>query len=104
MDIDELLATTANSFVFDDPVEPGPVSREMLSGYMQRWDQRTRAMGSTNQWNLSHHLRQDNDGILTDSTRHPFPGVKKQSPKTNSGYCEPYRVVTLLLRLFHPGN
>ena len=66
MDIDELLATTADNFIFDDPAEPEPVNRDMLQGYMQRWDQRTRAMGGNNQWNLTHHLRQDIDGILTD--------------------------------------
>lgn len=66
MDIDELLASTASNFIFEDPAEPGPVNREMLPGYMQRWDQRTRAMGSNNQWQLSHEMRHDIDGILTD--------------------------------------
>ena len=66
MDIEELLATTASNFIFEDPAEPGPVDRAMLPGYMQRWDQRTRAMGSNNQWQLSHEMRRDIDGILTD--------------------------------------
>lgn len=66
MDIELLLASTSSEFVFDDPAEPEPVTRDMLAGYMQRWDKRTRALGADNQWKLTHELRQDKDGILTD--------------------------------------
>ncbi len=66
MDIERLLTATAENFMFDDPAEAGPVNREMLAGYMQRWDRRTRAMGGNNQWNLSHRMRHDVDDILTD--------------------------------------
>jgi len=61
-----LLSTTAESFIFDDPVEPEPVNRAMLTAYMHRWDQRTRALGVSNHWVLTHQTRQDKDGILTD--------------------------------------
>lgn len=66
MNADRLLAATATDFIFDDPAEPGPVTRNMLAEYMQRWDQRTRAMGADNQWILTHEMRLDNDGVLTD--------------------------------------
>jgi hypothetical protein len=66
MDAAQLLATTAPDFIFDDPFEPEPVTRDMLPGYMLRWDQRTRELGSNNQWKLTHELRQDKNGILTD--------------------------------------
>lgn len=66
MDADLLLAATANDFVFDDPVEPGPVQREMLISYMQRWDKRTRALGADNKWILTHEMRNDKNGILID--------------------------------------
>lgn len=66
MDTGLLLAATATDFVFEDPAEPGPVTRAMLTDYMQRWDSRARAAGSDNQWILSHETRADNDGILTD--------------------------------------
>lgn len=61
-----LLATTTSDFIFDDPAESTPVTRDGLEAYMHRWDQRTRAQGATNEWVLSLESRQDNDGILTD--------------------------------------
>jgi hypothetical protein len=66
MNAEELLATTEESFIFDDPVEPEPVTRDTLVGYMHRWDGRTRSLGGDNQWVLRHEVRQDKDGILTD--------------------------------------
>ncbi len=66
MNADVLLAATATDFIFDDPAEPGPVTRDMLAAYMKRWDRRTRAIGADNQWNLTHQMRLDNDGVLTD--------------------------------------
>ena len=66
MDIELLHSTTHSGFVFEDPAEPEPITRAMLVGYMQRWDQRTRALGANNQWKLTHESRQDKEGILTD--------------------------------------
>ena len=66
LNAEELLATTSNKFIFDDPAEPEPVTRAMLEDYMHRWDKRPRVLGSDNRWNLTHELRQDRDGILTD--------------------------------------
>jgi hypothetical protein len=66
MDLDMLLATTAPDFIFDDPAEPEPVSRAALADYMQRWDTRVRALGSDNEWCLTHQSRIDNNGVLTD--------------------------------------
>ena len=66
MDAELLLTSTAHDFIFEDPAEPGPVSRDMLPGYMQRWDSRARAAGGNNEWALTHETRTDNDGILTD--------------------------------------
>lgn len=66
MDAELLLTSTAHDFIFDDPAEPKPVTRDMLTGYMQRWDRRAHAAGGDNQWVLSHETRTDIDGILTD--------------------------------------
>ena len=66
LNADELLATTAEDFIFDDPAEPSPVTRASLVDYMHRWDSRTRALGSINEWILSHEMREDKNGILTD--------------------------------------
>jgi len=62
-DVDKLLATTADDFVFDDPAEPAPITRSGLAAYMQRWLART---GGENNWRLTHEVRQDKDGVLTD--------------------------------------
>ena len=66
LDAELLLSATAPEFTFDDPAEPEPVTRNMIAGYMQRWDKRARAAGGTNQWRLTHESRNDRDGILTD--------------------------------------
>ena len=66
LDSEKLLASTTDDFIFDDPTEPVPVTRIMLPDYVQRWDRRTRAAGSTNKWLLEDEVRQDRDGVLTD--------------------------------------
>ena len=66
MDAELLLTNTASSFFFDDPAEANPVTRDMLTDYMHRWETRTRALGGNNEWILSLETRVDKDGILTD--------------------------------------
>ncbi len=66
MDAEKLLSTTTSDFIFDDPAEPAPVTREMLPEYMVRWNTMTSALGGANKWILSHEVREDKDGILTD--------------------------------------
>jgi hypothetical protein len=66
MDLDMLLATTAPEFIFDDPAEAEPVTRDTLNGYMRRWHARMRTAGGDNEWRLTHQSRQDQDGVLTD--------------------------------------
>ncbi len=66
MDAELLLAATTHDFIFDDPAEPEPVTRDILVDYMQRWDRRARTAGGINEWHLTHETRTDNNGILTD--------------------------------------
>lgn len=66
MNIEELLATTGEDFIFNDPAEPQPVTRAMLEAYMHRWNKRILAQGTEDQWKLSHELRQNKDAVLTD--------------------------------------
>ena len=66
MDIDRLLGSTAPGFIFDDPAEEAPVARDGLEAYMHRWDARLRALGGNNEWQLTHQLRKDENGVLTD--------------------------------------
>lgn len=62
-DVAKLLETTVADFMFDDPAEPKPITKDGLAGYMQRWLART---GGENNWRLTHEVREDKDGILTD--------------------------------------
>ncbi|MGI9317469.1 MAG: hypothetical protein ACR2QW_09080 [bacterium] len=66
MDGEMLLSATSRDFIFDDPAEHTPVTQQELIGYMHRWERRTRALGSTNRWNLENEVRIDENGILTD--------------------------------------
>ena len=74
----KLWRSTHESFVFEDPAEPAPVTRDGLADYMRRWDRWTRARGATNSWKLSHEVRQDSDGVLTDWERWQLVGTDIQ--------------------------
>ena len=65
LDADLLVSSTAFNFVFEDPAEPEPITREMLPAYMLRWDKRTRLLDSNNEWRLTNEVLQDKDGMLT---------------------------------------
>ena len=75
LDAGLLLGSTTTDFVFDDPLEPGPVSRDRLEDYMQRWYAWTRKMGGDNRWRLCNTLREDRDGILTEWEWWEMPGT-----------------------------
>lgn len=66
MDADKLFSSVANNFIFDDPAEPGPITKDMLADYMVRWNEMTTALGGNNEWILNHEVREDRDGVLTD--------------------------------------
>ena len=66
MDADKILSSVTDDFIFDDPAESQPATKQTLLTYMASWQRRANAAGSTNQWILSDQLRGDNNGILTD--------------------------------------
>jgi len=66
MDADMLVSAVVPGFEFHDPAEPEIVTRNTLPAYMVRWDDRTRLMGSNNEWLLTDTVRQDSDGVLID--------------------------------------
>jgi len=66
MDAELLMSSVAPGFIFDDPVEPEPITRAMLVAYMQSWDSRMRDAGGNNQWTLTHESRADENGLLID--------------------------------------
>ncbi|MEQ8667061.1 MAG: hypothetical protein RIC16_15190 [Rhodospirillales bacterium] len=76
MDLEMLLSSTAPGFVFDDPAEPEPVTRETLSKYMQSWACRAAAAGSTGEWLLCDEVRVDRDGMLIDWEQWELVGTR----------------------------
>ena len=66
MDAEMLVSATAPGFEFHDPHEPEIITRFMLADYMVRWDEKTRKLGSNNEWLLTDTVRQDRDGVLID--------------------------------------
>lgn len=78
MDAEKLLSSIADTFIFDDPAEPEPVTKDTLLAYMASWDHRTKKAGSQNEWTLSHEVRKDKNGILTDWEWWELNGTKMQ--------------------------
>jgi len=66
MDEHKLVSSCADNFIFDDPYEDAPVTRDQLPDYMCRWNHRAQQAGSDNQWRLDYEVRQDKDNVLTD--------------------------------------
>ena len=66
LDAEKLISSVSDDFIFDDPAEPQPATKQTLAAYMASWQRRANAAGSTNQWILSDQLREDKNGILTD--------------------------------------
>ncbi len=66
MDAEKLFSSVTDGFIFDDPAEPVPISKEMLPDYMVRWNEMVRALGGDNEWILTHEVREDKNGVLTD--------------------------------------
>ncbi len=62
-DIQKLMAAITSDFRFDDPAEAAPVTKLDLPDYMKRWNERA---GQDQKWTLTHEVREDNNGILTD--------------------------------------
>jgi len=70
MDAGKLLSSVSDDFMFDDPAEPAPATKETLIDYMASWDRRTKAAGmkdsGADQWLLTDYTRVDENGVLTD--------------------------------------
>ena len=66
MDGDMLLATTTNDFVFDDPAEPAPITKDKLIAYMPVWPDRIAPLGGTFEFEITDKVVQDSNGILTE--------------------------------------
>lgn len=63
LDIQKLLKSVSEDFQFVDPMELKPIGKTGLQDYMSRWNKR---VGYHQKWRLSHEVRQDKNGVLTD--------------------------------------
>jgi hypothetical protein len=64
LDASKLVAAGAKEFVFDDPMESGPVTKDGLSEYMRRWDARVKAAGRSGIFEISDYMEKDDGGVL----------------------------------------
>jgi hypothetical protein len=62
-DLVKLSGAIRADYIFDDPAESAPFTRQGLEAYMKRWDARAERK---NEWRIEHEARQDTNGILTD--------------------------------------
>jgi len=65
-DPEKLMASIAPGFRFDDPVDPAPITADMLVAYMPVWPARAAALGGSFDFEMTDRTVQDKDGILTE--------------------------------------
>ncbi len=65
MDAGKLMASITDDFVFDDPADPAPITKDGLVAYMPVWPARTANLGVTFDFEITDKVVQDTDGVLT---------------------------------------
>jgi hypothetical protein len=66
MDAAKLVSAVADNFVFDDPAEPGPVTKAELARYMPVWPEKARALGAEFDFHIVDKVVQDRGGVLLE--------------------------------------
>jgi hypothetical protein len=66
MDAAKLLASVTDDFLFDDPADPGPVTKAMLVDYMPRWPKKARALGAAFEFDIIDKVVRDEGGVLLE--------------------------------------
>jgi len=66
MDAEKLMASITEGFIFDDPAEPGPVTKAMLMAYMPRWPDKARSLGAAFAFDMVDKVVEDRNGVLTE--------------------------------------
>ncbi len=64
MNPDLLMSTTVTDFIFDDPADPAPITKQELVAYMPIWPERAAALGGTFDFHMVDKVVKDMDGIL----------------------------------------
>ena len=66
MDAKKLVSAVTDSFEFDDPADPEPITKANLAGYMPVWPEKARALGGTFHFEIIDKVVQDKDGVLLE--------------------------------------
>ena len=66
MDGEKLLASITDDFVFDDPADPAPITKETLVAYMPCWPEKAAALGASFDFEMTEKVVEDRAGILTE--------------------------------------
>ena len=64
MNVELVLSSLADGFVFDDPARGDAVTKPTMADYMASWDERTGALSGSWHYENSHEVVDDRDGIL----------------------------------------
>jgi len=62
----KLLASVIDDFAFDDPADPGPVTKATLVDYMPVWPGKAEALGAAFKSDIAYKVVQDQDGVLLE--------------------------------------
>ncbi len=66
MDAEKLVSAVADSFEFDDPSDPEPITKTNLISYMPVWPERAKALGAAFRFEIIDKVVQDKDGVLLE--------------------------------------
>ena len=66
MDAGKVLTSVTDDFLFDDPADPGPVTKAMLVDYMPRWPEKAGALGAAFEFDIIDKVVRDEGGVLLE--------------------------------------
>ena len=66
MDVEKLLSSVTDDFVFDDPTDPAPTSKAELASYMPVWPEKAKALGAVFAFDITDKVVQDEAGVLLE--------------------------------------
>lgn len=66
MDAEKLISAVTDTFEFDDPADPEPITKANLVSYMPVWPEKAKALGGTFRFEIIDKVVQDRDGVLLE--------------------------------------
>ena len=74
--IELLMSTLAEDFVFDDPALPEPVTKAHMPDYIKGWADRVKQLGGTGEIESTERVTVDEDGAIVAWNWWSFVGTK----------------------------